>query len=212
MRANNPAKVDLTLVRGNAIAYQFDWFPGGTGVDLSDYQGRLDVKRSPFNDDRILEVSGSTIDSEGNIINALAAYMTNGNGFTLRSDATFGNGFLALNFGFSGSGFTTTNGSILFQIDSEIASNIPEGNHHYELEVRGSDTNAATKLARGSFFVAPGGGGRIAFGITRANISVLPAGSTVNDDDGDDGSGFGFGFATAAAQLAREAHQSQLFS
>ena len=187
-RGNNPANVDLHIIRGNAVAYQFDWFPGGeTGVDLSNYIARLDVKRSPFNDEKILEVSGSTIDAEGQIGDALAAYSTGGRGFTLRTDATFGSGFLALNFGFSGAdGYTTTNGSILLQLDSEIAQELPEGNHHYELELRGGDINSATKLSRGIFMVAPAGEAG-AFGQTLVNLKS--DGATTDVGDGDSGKG-----------------------
>ena len=77
-----------------------------------------------------------------------------------------------MNFGFSGSGYTSngSNGSIVFQIDSEIANELPEGNHHYEMEVRGSDINAATKLARGMFIVAPAGEIN-SFGQTLVNLT-----------------------------------------
>ena len=186
-RGNNPANVDLHIIKGNAVAYQFDWFPGGaTGVDLSNYIGRLDVKRSPFNDDKILEVSGSTIDSDGSISDAHAAYATGGRGFTNRTDGTFGNGFLALNFGFSGNGYTSTNGSIVFQLDSEIAQELPEGNHHYEMELRGSDLNSTTKLARGLFMVAPGGEAG-AFGQTIVNLKSDGATTDVGGGEGGKG-------------------------
>jgi hypothetical protein len=174
-RGNNPANINLHVIKGNAVAYQFDWYPGGeTGVDLSNYNGRLDVKRSPYNDERILEVSGTTIQSDGSIGSAFAAYVTGGQGFTQRSEAITSAtaGFLALNFGFSGSGYTSSgsDGSIVFQIDSEIANALPEGNHHYEMEVRGSDINSATKLTRGMFIVAPAGEIN-SFGQTLVNLT-----------------------------------------
>lgn len=116
---------------------------GGTAVDLSSHEARMQVRRNSNNENILLFMTGTTLTSS----------VTGGGitGYFSPTGGVAGTGGITLNAGFTG--LTGTTGGIYVQVDDVSMSNIPSGRHFYDLElIQGSDV---TRIIQGRFEVTP---------------------------------------------------------
>jgi len=115
-------------------------YSGGTGIDLSNFTGAMQVRRSSKDDDVVLFFSNNGV-TGGGITGE----------FTVGLNGIFGNGGISFNTSISGgTGYT---GGILIRADATTMKNAPAGKHFYDLEL----TNAlgeVQRLIEGSFEIS----------------------------------------------------------
>lgn len=116
---------------------------GGTAIDLSSYEARMQVRRNSNNENILLFMTGTTLTSS----------VTGGGvtGYFSPTGGIAGTGGITLNA--SSVGNTGTTGGIYIQVDNISMSNIPSGRHFYDLEiVQGTDV---TRIVQGRFEISP---------------------------------------------------------
>lgn len=118
----------------------------GNGVDLTSYDGRMQIRRTHNADNLLLFATGTTgggsVTGGGN-----TGEWAIGNTF----EGVAGTGGISLNV--NSSGATGTTGGILVEVDSYSTANLPSGRHFYDVEVDNNGT--VTKIVRGRFEVLP---------------------------------------------------------
>tara|TARA_X000001382_G_C3060892_1_gene144255 strand:+ start:83 stop:517 length:435 start_codon:yes stop_codon:yes gene_type:complete len=108
------------------------------GLDPNDgWTGRMQVRRSSSDSDLLLHITTTGITGGGS-----TGEFTAGSGVT-------GSGGITLNA--SATGGTGHSGGVLIGIDANSMSNVPKGNHFYDLEIVKGDT--VTRLIEGRFTV-----------------------------------------------------------
>ena len=118
----------------------------GTVIDLKDYTGRMQVRRSPQDSDMVLFVTtGGTGDvpAGGGVTGGgITGEFTSGAGIS-------GSGGITLNA--SATGGLGHTGGILIGVDASSMSNVPSGNHFYDIELVTGDT--VVRVIEGRFSV-----------------------------------------------------------
>lgn len=114
-------------------------FSGGTGIDIGNFTGRMQVRRSSKDPNVILfltenGVTGGGVTGEFNIGSGIA-------------------GVGGISFNTSIAGSTGYTGGILLRVDDSTMTNVPAGKHFYDLELRNS-LGEVMRLMEGSFEVS----------------------------------------------------------
>lgn len=135
------SRYDIYTEQGANFKLHLDYkYSGGTGIDLSNFTGAMQVRRSSKDDDVVLFFSNNGL-TGGGITGE----------FTAGLNGIFGNGGISFNTSITGgTGYT---GGILIRADATTMKNAPAGKHFYDLEL----TNAlgeVQRLIEGSFEIS----------------------------------------------------------
>jgi hypothetical protein len=112
-------------------------YKGGTGIDLSNFGGAMQVRRSQKDDDVILFLTQNGV-TGGGITGE----------FTVGVNGVAGIGGISFNTSISGALGNT--GGILFKVDHNTMKNVPAGRHFYDFELINS-LGEVTRFLEGSF-------------------------------------------------------------
>lgn len=120
----------------------------GTLIDLKDYTGRMQVRRSAFSDEVLISCAGNT--SGGGVTGG----GTTGSFNPTTQSGVAGSGTLLLNANTAGkTGTIGTTGGVFVSLDSFTMKNIPHGKHVYDVELIAGDT--VSRIVQGRFEVRP---------------------------------------------------------
>jgi hypothetical protein len=107
-------------------------------VDLTNFDARLQVRRSAEDDQMILWIYEGGVTGPGST------------GEFVASGGVAGTGGMTMNM--SATGGTGHTGGILIEVDADTMSTVPAGNHFYDLELVGS-TGTVVRMIQGRFSV-----------------------------------------------------------
>jgi hypothetical protein len=126
--------------QGTTFKLHLDYkYKGGTGIDLSNFTGEIQVRRSSKDSGLLLFLSSSGVTGGG-----ITGEFSN-------SDGVSGVGGISFNTAIDGSsGYT---GGILLKVDSNTMKNVPYGKHFYDFELTNS-LGEVQRLIEGSFEVS----------------------------------------------------------
>jgi hypothetical protein len=134
------SRYDIRAEQGATFKLHFHYkFSGGTGIDLSTFTGRMQVRRSSRDPQVLLfltenGVTGGGITGEFDIGGGIA-----------------GVGGISFNTSIYGtSGFT---GGIFLRVDADTMTNAPAGKHFYDLELKNS-VGEVMRFVEGSFDIS----------------------------------------------------------
>lgn len=108
-------------------------------IDLNSHTARMQVRRSPSDEEILLFVSTNGVTGGGST-----------GEFSIGSGVASSTGGITLNA--NTSGVTGLTGGILIYVDPDTMSNVPYGNHFYDLELVSGQSNV-TRLLTGRFTV-----------------------------------------------------------
>ena len=134
------SRYDIYAEQGSTFKLHLHYkYSGGTGIDLSNFTGAMQVRRSSKDDQVILfftdnGVTGGGITGEFNIGSGIA-------------------GVGGISFNTSISGGTGYTGGIFIRADATTMKNTPYGKHFYDLELRNS-LGEVQRLIEGSFEIS----------------------------------------------------------
>ena len=134
------SRYDIYAEQGSTFKLHLHYkYSGGTGIDLSNFTGAMQVRRSSKDDQVILffsnnGVTGGGITGEFNIGSGIA-------------------GIGGISFNTSISGGTGYTGGIFIRADATTMKNTPYGKHFYDLELRNS-LGEVQRLIEGSFEIS----------------------------------------------------------
>lgn len=133
-------RYDIYAEQGATFKLHLDYkYQGGTGIDLSDFTGEMQVRRSA---------------KDTSILLFLSDYGVTGGGIT--GQFTIGNGVSGVggvSFSTSIDGSAGYTGGILLRIDSDTMKNVPMGKHFYDFEMTNS-IGEVMRLIEGTFEVS----------------------------------------------------------
>ena len=135
------SRYDIYAEQGSTFKIHLDYkYKGGTGIDLSNFTGEMQVRRSSKDSGVLLFLSNNGVTGGG----------VTGE-FTVGLDGIAGVGGISFNTSISGnSGYT---GGILMKVDASTMKYIPYGKHFYDLELTNS-LGEVQRLIEGSFEVS----------------------------------------------------------
>jgi hypothetical protein len=135
------SRYDIQAEQGATFKLHFHYkFSGGTGIDIGNFTGRMQVRRSYKDPNVILFLTQNGITGGG----------VTGE-FNPGIDGIAGIGGISFNTSISGtSGFT---GGIFLRVDADTMSNVPYGKHFYDLELRNT-IGEVMRFVEGSFDVS----------------------------------------------------------
>jgi hypothetical protein len=138
------ANYDITVDQGSTLRLFLEYQSNeDVGIDLKEHTASMQVRRSYSDDDILLFLTGTTLQSA-----------VTGGGQTGEFQIGYGvsgTGGILLNASAVGvAGYT---GGIFIDVDSHTMSNLPKGRHLYDLELKTEEV--VTKLIRGRFEVVP---------------------------------------------------------
>ena len=134
------SRYDIYAEQGSTSKLHLHYkYSGGTGIDLSNFTGAMQVRRSSKDDQVILffsnnGVTGGGITGEFNIGSGIA-------------------GIGGISFNTSISGGTGYTGGIFIRADATTMKNTPYGKHFYDLELTNS-LGEVQRLIEGSFEIS----------------------------------------------------------
>lgn len=133
-------RYDIYSEQGATFKLHLDYkYQGGTGIDLSDFTGEMQVRRSAKDTSVLLFLSDNGVTGGG-----ITGQFTIGNGVS-------GIGGISFNTAIDGSaGYT---GGILLRVDSDTMKNVPMGKHFYDFEMTNS-IGEVMRLIEGTFEVS----------------------------------------------------------
>tara|TARA_R110000868_G_C10764814_1_gene754232 strand:- start:447 stop:935 length:489 start_codon:yes stop_codon:yes gene_type:complete len=133
----NLSNYDIFVYRGNTYKLDFSYTDNNTiGIDLSDYEAKLQIRRTPDFPYLLAELTESF--PTGSFGVGLSGDFSSGSGVTGYT------GGLILNY----DGIT---GDVHIQIDSETTYGIPVGKHSYDLQLKNMTTGTQITILRGRF-------------------------------------------------------------
>ena len=133
-------RYDIYSEQGATFKLHLDYkYQGGTGIDLSNFTGEMQVRRSSKDSGILIfltdnGVTGGGITGEFNIGGGIAG--VGGISFNTAVDGT--------------DGYT---GGILFRVDSTTMKNVPSGKHFYDFEMTNT-LGEVMRLIEGTFEVS----------------------------------------------------------
>jgi hypothetical protein len=135
------SRYDIKAEQGATFKLHFHYkFSGGTGIDIGNFTGRMQVRRSYKDPNVILFLTENGVTGGG----------TTGE-FDPGIDGIAGIGGISFNTSISGTtGFT---GGIFLRVDADTMSNVPYGKHFYDLELRNT-IGEVMRFVEGSFDVS----------------------------------------------------------
>ena len=134
------SRYDIYAEQGTTFKLHLDYkYQGGTGIDLSNFTGEIQVRRSSKDSGILIfltdnGVTGGRITGEFNIGGGIAG--VGGISFNTAVDGT--------------DGYT---GGILFRVDSTTMKNVPSGKHFYDFEMTNT-LGEVMRLIEGTFEVS----------------------------------------------------------
>lgn len=134
------SRYDIYAEQGTTFKLHLDYkYQGGTGIDLSNFTGEIQVRRSSKDSGILIfltdnGVTGGGITGEFNIGGGIAG--VGGISFNTAIDGT--------------DGYT---GGILFRVDSTTMKNVPSGKHFYDFEMTNT-LGEVMRLIEGTFEVS----------------------------------------------------------
>lgn len=134
------SRYDIYAEQGTTFKLHLDYkYQGGTGIDLSNFTGEMQVRRSSKDSGVLIfltdnGVTGGGITGEFNIGGGIAG--VGGISFNTAVDGT--------------DGYT---GGILFRVDSTTMKNVPSGKHFYDFEMTNT-LGEVMRLIEGTFEVS----------------------------------------------------------
>ena len=134
------SRYDIYSEQGTTFKLHLDYkFKGGTGINLSNFTGMMQVRRSPNDNKAILFLTNSGV-TGGGITGE----------FSIGTDGIGGIGGISFNASMTGAtGYT---GGILFKVDHNTMKNVPSGKHFYDFELQNT-LGEVSRLIEGSFEV-----------------------------------------------------------
>ncbi len=134
------SRYDIQAEQGATFKLHFHYkFSGGTGIDIGNFTGRMQVRRSY---------------KDPNVILFLTQNGVTGGGVTGEFDiggGIAGVGGISFNTSIAGTpGFT---GGIFLRVDADTMTNVPAGKHFYDLELRNT-VGEVMRFVEGSFDVS----------------------------------------------------------
>jgi hypothetical protein len=135
------SRYDITADQGSTFKLHLHYkYSGGTGIDLSNFIGNMQVRKSSRDDNAVLFLSN---------------YGVTGGGVT--GEFAIGSGGIGgiggISFNTSISGATGYTGGILLKIDANTMSYVPAGKHFYDLELKNT-IGEVQRLVEGTFEVS----------------------------------------------------------
>ena len=135
------SRYDIYAEQGSTFKLHLDYkYKGGTGIDLSNFTGGMQVRRSEKDAQAVLFLSHLGVTGGGNT-----------GEFTIGTDGIAGVG--GISFNTSTTGATGYTGGIMFRIDNTTMKNVPAGKHFYDFEITNS-IGETYRLIEGSFEVS----------------------------------------------------------
>ena len=135
------SRYDIYAEQGSTFKLHLQYkYSGGTGIDLSNFTGAMQVRRSSRDDEVVLFLTHNGITGGG-----ITGEFTSGiNGIA---------GIGGISFNTSISGATGTTGGILLRADAITMKNAPYGKHFYDLELINS-IGEVQRLIEGTFEIS----------------------------------------------------------
>jgi hypothetical protein len=135
------SRYDIYAEQGTTFKLHMQYkFAGGTGINLSNYTGEIQVRRSIRDDKALLYITKNGVTGGG----------VTGD-FNIGSSGVAGVGGISFNTGLNGESGVT--GGILIRVDKTTMSRIPYGKHFYDFELT-NPSNETVRLTEGSFEVS----------------------------------------------------------
>ena len=133
-------RYDIYSEQGATFKLHLDYkYQGGTGIDLADFTGEMQVRRSAKDQKVVLFLSDNGVTGGG-----ITREFTIGNGVS-------GVGGISFNTAIDGSaGYT---GGILLRVDAETMKTVPMGKHFYDFEMT-NNNGEVMRLIEGTFEVS----------------------------------------------------------
>lgn len=134
------SRYDIYAEQGTTFKLHLDYkYQGGTGIDLSNFTGAMQVRRSTKDDGVLLFFTHIGLTGGGVTGEFLSGYGIAGIG--------------GISFNTSVSGGTGYTGGILIRADANTMKNIPNGKHFYDFELINS-LGEVQRLIEGTFEVS----------------------------------------------------------
>jgi hypothetical protein len=135
------SRYDIYAEQGSTFKLHLQYkYAGGTGINLNNFQGAMQVRRSSKESDVVLFLTNTGVTGGG--ITGI---------FTVGSGGIAGIGGISFNACIDGSTLGCT-GGILIKIDKTTMKNVPAGKHFYDFELTNT-LNETSRLIEGSFEV-----------------------------------------------------------
>jgi hypothetical protein len=135
------SRYDIYAEQGSTFKLHLDYkYKGGTGIDLTNFSGSMQVRRSEKDPEVVLFLTKNGVTGGG----------VTGE-FTAGTNGVFGVG--GISFNTSVSGATGYTGGIMFRIDNTTMKNVPAGKHFYDFELT-TNANEVYRLIEGAFEVS----------------------------------------------------------
>ena len=133
-------RYDIYSEQGATFKLHLDYkYQGGTGIDLADFTGEMQVRRSAKDQKVVLFLSDNGVTGGG-----ITGEFTIGNGVS-------GVGGISFNTAIDGSaGYT---GGILLRVDAETMKTVTMGKHFYDFEMT-NNNGEVMRLIEGTFEVS----------------------------------------------------------
>jgi len=132
---------DIYLYKGNTFKLNFKYTNNiNVGIDLSNYEANMQIRRSAYDDVLIGEVNEN--------------YPTGSFGKGLSGDFISGQGIT----GFTGGiilNYDGVTGDIHVEIDSETTHAMPLGKNSYDIQIQNLTTGVKSTILRGRFEILP---------------------------------------------------------
>lgn len=134
------SRYDIYAEQGSTLKLHLQYkFSGGTGIDLSNFNGSIQVRRSYSDDKAILFLTNSGVTGGG-----ITGEFTPGSG------GVAGIGGISFNTAIDGS--TGSTGGILIRVDHNTMKYVPSGKHFYDFELQNT-LGEVSRLIEGTFEV-----------------------------------------------------------
>ena len=135
------SRYDIYAEQGTTFKLHLDYkYQGGTGIDLANFTGELQVRRSSKDSNVILFLSNNGVTGGG----ITGEFIAGTNGIA---------GIGGISFNTSISGSTGYAGGILLRVDANTMKFVPNGKHFYDFEITNT-LGEVSRLIEGSFEVS----------------------------------------------------------
>jgi hypothetical protein len=134
------SRYDILAEQGSTFKLHLHYkYSGGTGIDLLNYTGAMQVRKSAKDDKILLFLTNNGVTGGGSTGEFLSGYGVAGIGGISFNTATDGS-----------TGYT---GGVLIRVDYNTMKNVPDGKHFYDFELTNS-VGEVQRLIQGSFEVS----------------------------------------------------------
>lgn len=133
------SRYDIYAEQGTTFKLHLDYkYDGGTGIDLSNFSGNLQVRKSSKESNVLLYLSNAGVTGGG-----ITGEFSVGSGVA---------GIGGISFNTAIDGTTGYTGGILLRVDATTMKNMPYGKHFYDFELTNT-LSEVSRLIEGSFEV-----------------------------------------------------------